>query len=99
MPPVFPVTDGRRVHTQQFGESPLRQPESGTASLQPLPKRLRRRVWDISQEIDDSRHVTDIWLRTIRFPVANRGLIHANSVGNFPLEELFVEPFFPDMIA
>src|SRR5207244_2078568 len=99
MLPVFPVTDGRRVHTQQFGEPLLRQPSSSATSLQPVAKGLRRFIRNITQEVDDQRHMPDIRFGTVRFPVANGGLVHADSVGNLPLEESVIEPFSPDMIA
>lgn len=99
MSPGFPTYQCGRIDPQPSSHLPLRQAEPSTRGGKSFSKGVRQGQRVVPQELDDSRHVTDLGSGCVAFPTGNRHLVNANLVGNLLLEELEVQTARANLIT
>lgn len=95
----FPVHERRRINAQLRGHLPLRQAEAFARGSKALGNGIGWRLWVVSQESDDARHVAGLWDGCVALPTGNRHLVNANLFSYLFLEEFQAETAGADVVA
>ncbi len=90
MSPRFPAHQRRWIDPQLPGHLPLRVVKHLRAVARRSGDELVAGEGTVTQELNNSRHVTDLVDRCVAFPSSNRHFVNANLVGKLHSEEFEV---------